>query len=87
MKTKSTTQIAKRKAKAMTEEHKQTVTESVLPKLLTRAEAATELRVSMTTLDEVIRQGKIPHIRLCRRVFIPLAQLRRFIETAGSEVA
>ena len=50
--------------------------------VLTRREAADLLGVSLPTLDAEIRAGKIPHLRLRRRVFVPTAQLHRLL---GSE--
>jgi excisionase family DNA binding protein len=53
---------------------------SLIPKMLTRQEARVILRVALSTLDEAIRTGVIPHVRVCRRVFIPENKLRAFLE-------
>ena len=47
--------------------------------LLTVREAAKLLRISPNTCYELIRQGRIPHIRLGRRILIPRHGLEQWI--------
>ena len=47
--------------------------------LLTVKEAAGLLRISPNTCYELIRQGRIPHIRLGRRILIPRHGLEQWI--------
>lgn len=49
-------------------------------KLLTRAEAARRLRVSIDTIDRLIKRGGLRPARLGRSVRIPAAQIEK-IET------
>jgi excisionase family DNA binding protein len=47
--------------------------------LLTRAEAAQELRVNPSTLSELTRRNLIYHLRIGRRVLYPRGALHAFI--------
>lgn len=47
--------------------------------LLTRAEAASELRIGMRTLDRLIKEKRIEHFRCGKIVRIRRAALERFI--------
>ena len=48
-------------------------------RLLTVQEAAELLRISPNTCYELIRQGRIPHIRLGMRILIPRHGLEQWI--------
>lgn len=50
---------------------------------LTTNEAAKILRVKRSRVQELIRQGILPHFRLGRQIRIDRQQLRRFIERGG----
>lgn len=49
--------------------------------LMTVAEAATELRISRDGCYDLVRRGKLPHVRIGRAIRIPRAQLARWVET------
>jgi hypothetical protein len=54
---------------------------AVAPKLLyTRAESAAMLSLCLSSIDQLINQGKLPAIRKGRRVFIQLAELQYFAD-------
>jgi len=50
------------------------------PLLLTVPEAATLLRISRNLCYELVAQGRLPHIRLGRRILIPRHGLEAWIE-------
>jgi len=47
--------------------------------VLTVAEAARLLRISRNTCYELVAQGRIPHVRLGRRILIPRFGLEEWI--------
>lgn len=47
--------------------------------LLTISEAARRLRISTSLAYELVRQGRLPHLRLGRRVVVPARELDRWI--------
>lgn len=49
------------------------------PALLTVGEAAALLRIGRNTCYELIRQQRIPHVRLGRRILIPRFGLEQWI--------
>ena len=49
--------------------------ESYAPRFLTRAEAAARLRISLSLLDALIADGRLPVVQLRRRVLVPEASL------------
>ena len=55
-----------------------------LPLVLTARETAKFLRCGKSTIYEQLRQNKISHIRLGRRILIPRASILKFLEM-GSE--
>lgn len=52
-------------------------------KVLTVMEAAKELGISKGSAYEAARTGKIPTIRIGRRLIVPRAALDRMLEQAG----
>lgn len=48
--------------------------------LLTISEAARRLRISTSLAYELVRQGRLPHLRLGRRVVVPARELDRWID-------
>ena len=56
-----------------------------LPMLLTVTEAARLLRISRNLCYELIAQGRLPHIRLGRRILLPRYGLEQWIaQESGS---
>ncbi len=55
-----------------------------LPHVLTPRETAKVLRCGKSTIYEQLRQNKISHVRLGRRILIPRASILKFLEL-GSE--
>ncbi len=55
--------------------------------LLTVREAAKLLRISPNTGYELIRQGRIPHLRLGRRILIPRHGLETWINEEAAVTA
>jgi len=53
---------------------------------LTPAEAAEELRVSVSMIHKLIHVQGLPHIRLGRRVIIPRDRLEKWMEERVQEV-
>jgi excisionase family DNA binding protein len=56
-----------------------------LPEVLTVAEAGKILRVSKNVMYEAIRRGRIPCIRMGRRILIPQSAMRKLLGEEGSE--
>jgi excisionase family DNA binding protein len=54
-----------------------------LPVVMTIEEAARFLRISRTSLYELIRQGKVPHVPIGRQKRILRDQLFRWLEQSG----
>lgn len=54
--------------------------------LLTVPEAAERLRISKGLTYELIRQDRLPHLHLGRRIFISAPALERWIEGASCDV-
>lgn len=48
---------------------------------LTRAQAATEIGISLRTLDRLIAQRRITHRKLGSRVFFTPADIKEFLDT------
>ncbi len=46
---------------------------------LTIPEAAKRLGVGRNTLYDAVKRNEVPHIRIGRRVLVPLAALERFL--------
>ena len=57
------------------------------PLMLTRQEAARLARVSLSTLDEALRQKKLPCSRIGKRVLIPRKAFMRILQGADNESA
>ncbi len=57
------------------------------PRTLTVVEAADILGISRSTAYELVRQGRIPSVRLGRRIVIPLTSLLRMLEQPQAESA
>jgi len=55
------------------------------PLVLTPRECSQLLKCSKHTIYEGIRQNKIPHIHLGRKILIPKAALMKMLEGAQSE--
>lgn len=53
--------------------------EAVLPALLTVEEAAALLRIGRNTCYEMVRQQRIPHVRLGRLIRVPRQGLEHWI--------
>ena len=51
------------------------------PKSLTRHETCKALKVSLPTLDKMLREGRINYKKISRRVFIPENAIKEFLET------
>jgi excisionase family DNA binding protein len=51
--------------------------------VLTVQETATTLGISLNSAYEGIRRGEIPHLRIGRRIVVPVAALERVLATAG----
>lgn len=56
-----------------------------MPKILTIAEAAKELRISEAHARNLERNGLLPSVRLGRRILIPAGMLEKFIEEMAEE--
>ncbi|MFD1443004.1 helix-turn-helix domain-containing protein [Thermoactinomyces vulgaris] len=54
--------------------------EEVEPLVYTVKQAAKALNISQTTCYELIREGKLPHLKLGGRKLIPIKALEEFIE-------
>ena len=54
------------------------------PMLLTVAEAARLLRISRNLCYELIAQGRLPHLRLGRRILVPRYGLEQWIARESS---
>jgi len=54
-------------------------TENGIPKLLTLAEVATNLRLSPHTIRSMVRQGRLRPIRICRRLLFALEDVHQFV--------
>lgn len=52
---------------------------SAVPKLLSISEAAESLNISQRHLREEIRQRKLAHVRLGRRVLVSEADLQKYL--------
>ena len=52
-------------------------------KLLTLKEVAEKLSVTVTTIRNYIRQGKLQSIKIVRKVYVKESELERFINEAG----
>ena len=55
-----------------------------LPEVLTRAEAWQRLRIGRSTLDRAIAEGRLPVVRLGRRVLIRATDLARLLDEGAS---
>jgi excisionase family DNA binding protein len=53
--------------------------DSGLPLVLTIREAATALRLGRGSVYELVRQGRIPSVRLGRRIVVPRAALEAML--------
>lgn len=60
------------------------MTPHTAPRLLNRIAAAEALGISMRTLDEHIRAGRISAVRIGRLVRIPLAEVERVVREGVS---
>jgi excisionase family DNA binding protein len=56
----------------------------VEPLLVNAREAARLLGISPRTLHDLTQTGRVPHVRLQRRVLYPLDRLRQYIATITS---
>lgn len=54
-----------------------------LPAVMTVEEAARFLRISRTSLYELVRQNKIPHVPVGRQIRILRDQLLKWLELGG----
>lgn len=52
--------------------------------LATRKEAAQALRISVDTLDEITRAGKLRRIEIGARVYYSISELRAFVTKEGA---
>lgn len=52
--------------------------------LATRKEAAQALRISVDTLDEITRAGKLRRIEIGSRVYYSISELRAFVTKEGA---
>ena len=52
-----------------------------LPDVLTVNETASVLRLGRNTVYEAIREGRLPAIRIRRRILIPKSALMRWLES------
>jgi excisionase family DNA binding protein len=52
--------------------------------VLTVAETATALRISRGTAYAAVREGRLPHLRIGKRILVPRVALDRLLEQAGS---
>jgi len=48
-------------------------------------EAAEKLQISRPSAFRGIKSGEIPHIRIGRRILVPVAALEKMLESAGSK--
>lgn len=53
------------------------------PDVLTVMEAAETLKVGRTTMYRLVRDGKVKHLKIGRKVLIPRKYLRIFIEKSA----
>lgn len=53
--------------------------------LHTRGEAATQLRVSLPTIDRMLRDGELPKLRIRGAVRIPGSAVRKIISGKGGD--
>jgi excisionase family DNA binding protein len=53
--------------------------------LYTRKEAASKLRISVTTIDKLISDQKLPSASVGKKVFINSDQLMAFIQKGGTK--
>jgi excisionase family DNA binding protein len=56
-----------------------------LPPVLTVVEAAKVLRISRNGAYELARTGKLPTLRLGRRLVVPKTALLRMLESVGAD--
>jgi excisionase family DNA binding protein len=62
-----------------------TISEPGTPQhVYTRKEAAKIARLSLTALDEALRRGTFPHLRVGKRVLIPRVAFLRILGTETS---
>ncbi len=54
-----------------------------LPQVLTVDETAKILRINRTTAYEMVRQKKIPSIKIGRRIIVPKDVLFKWLESCG----
>ncbi len=57
------------------------------PLLATRKEAGTTLRCGLTTIDTLIRSGKLHSVKIGRSRRIPVSALREYVEQLQQENA
>jgi excisionase family DNA binding protein len=50
-------------------------------RVFTVDEVAVELRISRATAYEMVRTGKIPSIKLGKRILIPVSELEKLLST------
>lgn len=55
------------------------------PLLATRKESAATLRCGLTTIDTLIRSGKLPSVKIGRSRRIPTSALREYVERLQQE--
>lgn len=53
--------------------------------LLNKEEASAALSISTSTLDRLVREGKIRPVRLWTRVLFKVADLEAFVDNLGQE--
>ena len=59
-------------------------TEKIEKIVYTVDEAALILQISRPSAFRGIKSGEIPHIRIGRRILVPVAALQKLLATAGS---
>lgn len=64
-----------------------TMTDSKKPMLLSIHDTANELGVSDRHVEELVRRGDLPSVKLGRRRMIPRVALERIVEAAAGRVA
>jgi excisionase family DNA binding protein len=55
-----------------------------MPDVLTVDETAGVLRLGRNTVYEAIREGRLPSIRIRRRILIPKSALRQWLDGGGT---
>lgn len=53
--------------------------------LVSRSDACAELNISLSTFDRLVRAGRLPVVRISRKVYVRRDQLDTFVATLSDE--